>query len=336
MQAANPDQYGLFIDVPNPNDPAGKFDGQVDYATYGRSSGVIGLRISDNPEFTGAAKQAWMDEIARTGGFAKRFYEDPKYYNNPKLVRPYLVGMACSICHVSFDPVHPPADVANPKWENLNDYVGAQYFNVAEMFVARKVTGGVGGQPVRVAGPEEDSFIWQLIHSRPPGPLATSFDATDYLNNPGTMNGVFSVGQRLSRAADGVTTTGPYNPMVETLTGGALDLKWLTLDKGQKIPRVLKQGDDSVGFEGALSRVYVNIGHAWPEWKKHFRPLIGGAFPDNPGLASQSPVGVKALQMNSASWNWSEDRSHALALYFINYAKPLLLKDAPGGAAFLT
>ena len=42
------------------------------------------------------------------------------------------------------------------------------------------------------------------------------------------------------------------------------------------------------------------------------------------------------MQMNSPSWNWSEDRSHALALYFINYAKPLLLKDAPGGAAFLT
>jgi len=40
--------------------------------------------------------------------------------------------------------------------------------------------------------------------------------------------------------------------------------------------------------------------------------------------------------MNSASWNWSEDRSHALALYFLNYAKPLLLKDAPGGAQYLT
>jgi hypothetical protein len=108
------------------------------------------------------------------------------------------------------------------------------------------------------------------------------------------------------------------------------------LDKGQKIPRILKQGDDSVGFEGALSRVYVNIGHAWPEWQKHFRPLVGGPFPGNPGLASQSPITVKEMQMNSASWNWSEDRSHALAVYFITYAKPLLLKDAPGGAAFLT
>ncbi|MCU1244234.1 MAG: hypothetical protein JWN02_144 [Acidobacteria bacterium] len=48
MQATKPDPYGLFIDVPNPSDAAGKIDQQVDYASYGRSSGVVGLRISDN------------------------------------------------------------------------------------------------------------------------------------------------------------------------------------------------------------------------------------------------------------------------------------------------
>ncbi|HEX6642910.1 MAG TPA: hypothetical protein VF215_17470 [Thermoanaerobaculia bacterium] len=334
MQATKPDQYGLFIDVPNPNDPAGNIDQQVDYATYGRSSGVVGLRLSENPKFDAAAKAEWMKHIG-PDGVNHDFYENPDYYNNPKLTRPYIVGMACSVCHVSFDPVRPPADVANPKWENLNDYVGAQYFNVGEFFVPRRVTGGVNGQPINVPGPDEESFVWQLIHSSPSGALDTSFIATDYMNNPGTMNGVFNVSQRLSRAADGVTKSSG-KPNEEVFTGGALDLKWLTLDKGQKVPRVLKQGDDSVGFEGALSRVYVNIGHAWPEWQKHFRPLIGGPFPGNPLLASQSPVTVKEMQMNSASWNWSEDRSHALALYFINYAKPLLLKDAPGGAAFIT
>lgn len=334
MTSAKPDQYGLYIDVANPNDPAGaNFDKQVDTHTYGRSTGVIGLRMYDNPEFTGTAKQAWMDEIAKTGGYAKRFYEDPSYYNDPKLVRPYVVGMACSLCHVSFDPVRPPADVNNPKWENMNDYIGAQYFNVAEFFVPRRVQNG------KFLPQEEESFIWQLIHSSPSGSLDTSFIATDYLNNPGTMNGVFNVTQRLSRAANGTKTNpGKYDPMVEYMTGGALDLMWLEgLDNGtQKIPRVLKQGDDSVGFEGALSRVYVNIGHAWPQWQQHFRPLVGGPFLKNPSLASQSPVTVREMQVNSPSWNWSEARSRALALYFIQYAKPLLLKDAPGGAAYLT
>jgi Cytochrome c len=336
MQATKPDQYGLFIDVPNPNDPDGKFDEKVDYATYGRSSGVIGLRISDNPNFDAAAKADWAKHIG-PDGVNHDFYENPDYYNNPKLARPYVVGMACSVCHVSFDPTRPPADVANPKWANLNDYIGAQYFNVGEFFVPRLVTGGANGQPVKISGPDEESFVWQLIHTSPSGALDTSFIATDYMNNPGTMNGVFNVSQRISRAAEGVTRDpGKLDPMVEQMAGGSLDLKWLSLDKGQKIPRILKQGDDSVGFEGALSRVYVNIGHAWPEWQKHFRPLIGGPFRGNPGLAAQSPVTVKGLQTNSASWNWSEDRSHALATYFITYAKPLLLKDAPGGAAFIT
>jgi hypothetical protein len=341
MQATKPDRYGLFLDVPNPNDPDGKFDDNVDYNTYGRSSGVIGLRISDNPNFDKSARDAWMSHV-QADGVNHDFYESPGYYNNKKLVRPYIVGMSCALCHVSFDPVRPPKDVNNPKWGELNDYVGAQYFNVTEFFVPRRVTGGVNGIPVKIADADKTSFIWQLIHTSRPGALDTSFIATDYLNNPGTMNGVFNVGTpnqsygRLERAAKGVTTSGPYDPMVEQLAGGALKLKWLTLDHGQLVPRVLKQGDDSVGFEGALSRVYVNIGHAWPQWQQHFRPLVGGAFLKNPKLASQSPVTVREMQENSASWNWSEDRSHALALYFITYAKPLLLKDAPGGYKHLS
>jgi hypothetical protein len=263
------------------------------------------------------------------------FYEKPEYYQDPKLVRPYIVGMACSLCHVSFDPVRPPADVNNPKWENLNDYVGAQYFNVAEFFVPQHVHGG-NGTPVTVDPPDESSFVWQLINTSRSGALDTSFIATDYLNNPGTMNGVFNVSQRLTRAAQGFTTPSGGDPQKEQLTGGALWLKWLNLDHDQFIPRVLKQGDDSVGFEGALSRVYVNIGHAWPLWRQHFRPLIGGPIASGVCLTSQTPVTVKELQESSPSWNWSEDRSHALAIYFINYAKPLLLKDAPGGSKYLT
>src|SRR5437660_2379322 len=60
LQATKPDAYGLFIDVPNPHDPAGKIDEQVHYGTYGRSSGVIGLRLSDNPKFDAAARAEWM------------------------------------------------------------------------------------------------------------------------------------------------------------------------------------------------------------------------------------------------------------------------------------
>jgi hypothetical protein len=305
--ATKPDQYGLFIDVPKPGDPDGQIDQKIDEYTYGRSSGVVGLRIAANKRFDAAAKAEWMKHIG-ADGINHDYYESPDYFNDPKLVRPYVVGMACAFCHVGPDPVRPPADPENPKWENLNDYVGAQYFKVWEVFVPRRPDGSL----------QEDSFVWQLIHSNPQGTLDTSFIATDYLNNPGTMNGVYSLPARLSRAQS------------EHITGGALDLLGVT--DPMKVPRVLKQGDDSVGFTAALSRVYVNIGEAWPEWQKHFRPLIGG--PDPQGR--QSPVPVKTMQQTSVYWNWSEERSAFLAGYLIKVAKPLLLKDAPGGAKYLT
>ena len=43
------------------------------------------------------------------------------------LVRPYRVGMSCGVCHVGPNPIRPPADPENPKWENLSSNVGSQY-----------------------------------------------------------------------------------------------------------------------------------------------------------------------------------------------------------------
>jgi mono/diheme cytochrome c family protein len=328
--ATKPDQYGLFIDEPKPGDPDGQIDSKIDDYTYGRSSGVVGLRISRNPKFDTAAEKKWMERVRVGGGVNRDFYENPGYFNKPDLVRPYIVGMACAFCHVGPDPVRPPADPENPKWSNLNDYVGAQYLKVWAVFVPPNPKTGKD---------EEDSFVWQLIHSNPQGTLDTSFIATDYLNNPGTMNGIYSLGERVKRAAKAVSNKpAAYDPMIEYLTGGALDLRNIKehMDKDLVIPRVLKQGDDSVGLAGALSRVYVNIGEAWPESSKHFQPLIGGpGFDPSSPLRSQTPVPVKTLQQTSAAWNWSEERSPYLANYLIKVAQPLLLKDAPGGAAYL-
>jgi hypothetical protein len=315
QQAARPDRYGLFIDEPKPGDPDGQIDSKIDEYTYGRSSGVVGLRISRNPKFNDAAERKWMANVGKDR-VNHAFYENSEYFNDPTLVRPYIVGMACAFCHVGPDPVRPPTDPENPKWENLNDYVGAQYFKVWAVFVPPNPA---------TKKDEEESFVWQLIHSNPQGTLDTSFIATDYLNNPGTMNGVYSLPQRLSRAMT-ASFKQTAAPGYEYITGGARDLK--SVKDAMKVPRVLKQGDDSVGFEAALSRVYVNIGEAWPEWQKHFRPLIGGA--------EQTPVPVDTLQRNSVYWNWSEDRSSYLAGYLIKVARPLLLKEAPEGSKYLT
>ena len=98
MRPAQPDEYGLYIDVPR--ERGSKYDlvSRIDIPTYGISSGVMGLRLFRNPNFNPAT---WD---------AKKFYDDPNYYNDPELERPYRVGMACSFCHIGPDPVNPPAD----------------------------------------------------------------------------------------------------------------------------------------------------------------------------------------------------------------------------------
>lgn len=289
QRPAQPDQYGLYIDTPR--DAKYDLDSRIDLYTYGRSSGVMGLRLFPNPNFD--AKK-WD---------VKRYYNDPNYYDNPKLERPYVVGMSCSFCHVGPDPVNPPADINEPEYANLSDYVGQHYMKVWEVF-GHELT--------------NDNFVKQLLMTNPAGSLDTAFIATDYLNNPGTMNGVYEIKGRLNVA------------WPEKVSGGALHLKNLALQPDGTVvtPRVLKEGADSVGFNGALSRVYLNIGEYWEEWTAHFNPLVG--------IKKQSPILVKEAQKHSPHWNWSESHSPDLAAYFIRVARPHKLADAPGGASYIT
>ncbi|MDA8020159.1 MAG: hypothetical protein MPN21_22205 [Thermoanaerobaculia bacterium] len=288
-QTDEPDEYGLRLDRPRRAED--DLDARLDERTYGRSSGVHGLRLFPNPAFD---PEDWD---------ADSYWNDPNYYTRKDLERPYLVGMACAFCHTGPDPVNPPVDPAEPKYANLSDYVGQHYMKVWEVFAHDL---------------PEDNFVKQLLMSNPPGTLDTSFIATDYLNNPGTMNGIYEIRGRLAVAHS------------ENVAGGALDLKGLDLDSNsdQLTPRVLKEGADSVGFLAALSRVHLNIGTYWEEWIRHFKPLIG--------VRVQSPIRVSDAQANSPHWNWSEAHSPALAAYFIRVAEPHKLADAPGGENHLT
>ena len=143
---------------------------------YGYGTGIVGLRLFPNPDFDETAAKRWD---------AERFYTDPNYYNDKHLVRPYRVGMSCAFCHVGPSPIKPPADPENPKWENLNSNPGAQYFWVDRILFWNR---------------DEGNFIYQLLHTSLPGTLDTSFISTDYINNPRTMNAVYSVGPRLAPA----------------------------------------------------------------------------------------------------------------------------------------
>lgn len=291
---------GVVIGARGKNLPVGSF--------YGYATGVVGLRLFPNPAFDEAAAKKWD---------AKRYYEDPSYYNDKDLIRPYRVGMSCAFCHVGPNPVKPPADPEHPKWENLSSNVGAQYFWVDRIFSWQA---------------DPSSFPFQLFHTSRPGALDTSLVSTDSINNPRTMNAVYGLQARLDIAKRWGK---------ETLAGGNLDNKqfndfvktgpltqYFQAPNTVWTPRVLKDGSDSVGALGALNRVYLNIGLFSEEWLLHFNPLVGGK--------TITPIQIADARKNSVYWQSTEQQTVNMALFFLKSTDPHKLKDAPGGEQYLS
>jgi hypothetical protein len=321
----DPDRYYLWLDKRRPDCPPDPFENEKKYpgvatgargktknlpvgSYYGWATGVVGLRLFPNPAFDEAAAKKWD---------AKRYYEDPSYYFSKDLVKPYRVGMSCGFCHIGPNPVKPAADPENPRWENLSSNVGAQYFWVDRIFTWES---------------DPTSFAFQLFHTSRPGALDTSLISTDYINNPRTMNALYSLGPRLEQGKRWGK---------ETLAGGGLDnaqfndhfksgplTQFFQPPATVLAPRVLKDGSDSVGALGALNRVFLNIGLFSEEWLRHFNPLVGGK--------PISPIEIAVARKNSAYWQATEAQTPAVATFFLASTAPHLLKDAPGGAAYLT
>jgi len=318
------DRYGLWLDTRSADCPADPFENEAKYpgvkigargrtvpvgSYYGYATGIVGLRLFPNPDFDEAAAKRWDPE---------RYYTDETYYNDKNLVKPYRVGMSCGFCHVGPNPANPPKDPEHPKWENLNSNPGAQYFWVDRIFVWQV---------------DPTSFAYQLFHTSRPGALDTSFVSTDYINNPRTMNSLYNFGARMAVALEGGR---------ERLAGDELNNEQLNkyVSSGSPLtrfyqppntvwtPRVLKDGSDSVGPLGALNRVYVNIGLFSEEWLEHFKPFVGGK--------KFTPFEIAAADRNSSYWKATEQQSPNVALFFLATTKPDLLKNAPGGAAYLT
>lgn len=319
-KAPDPKRFGLWLDVRSKDCPSDPFENEQAYpgvkigargatfsdgskmpvgSYFGYPSGVAGLRLFPNPDFDQAAKNRWD---------AEKYYTDPNYYKDPDLIKPYRVGMACGFCHVGPSPTRPPADPSNPQWSNLNSTVGAQYLWMDRVFVY---------------GADNKNFLYQLMHSYPPGTMDTSLVSTDYINNPRTMNAIYLLGARVGQA---------HLWGKETLTGGELNNKQLpgTFDAPNTSwsPRVLKDGSDSVGVLGALNRVYLNIGLYSEEWMRHFNPFFGGK--------KITPIEIATAEKNSVYWRATEAGTPNMAKFLLKAGQPDRLADAPGGKQHLT
>ena len=317
-----PDGYGLWRDTRDPGCAPDPFANEKKYpgirigargttvpvgSYFGEPSGILGLRLFPNPDFDEKAKARWD---------AKRYYSDARYYNDPKLVRPYRVGMSCGFCHLGPSPTRPPADPEKPAFANLNSTVGAQYMWVDRLFMWKA---------------DPSNYMYQLVSTYRPGAMDTSLVSTDNINNPRTMNAVYLLGDRLGAArkfgretlAGGGTKNVQFNDIYDS---GPLTQYF---DKPATVwtPHVLKDGADAVGALGALNRVYLNIGLFSEEWLTHFNPVVGGKI--------ISPIEIATARRNSAYWRATEVGTPLTALFFLKAARPDPLANAPGGAGYL-
>jgi hypothetical protein len=281
---SRPDEFGLWLDEQTEPEPRG-----IDEKVYGKPSGVLGYRLYPNPEFNEEARRKWD---------GNRFMNDPTYYNDNKLIRPYRVGVSCGACHISPNPSNPPKDPVNPRWENLASAIGNQYINEGKVFACNVEKGG---------------FFYEMLAAQPRGTSDTSRIATDHINNPNAINAIFLLAERERIAVP------------EEMTGGTLALP------GEKaempVPHILKDGADSIGVAGATIRVYVNIGMFSEYWLTLHNRLIG--------LRPQEPFEIQYAREHSIFWRATEERLGNVAAFF-RRLKPFHLADAPGGAAYIT
>ena len=282
--ASKPDEFGLWLDEQVEPEPKG-----IDETIYGKSSGVLGFRLFPNPEFNDEARKKWNGD---------RFMNDPTYYNDNKLVRPYRVGVACGSCHIAPNPSNPPDDPENPRWENLASAIGNQYINEGKVFACNVEKGG---------------FFYEMLAAQPRGTSDTSRIATDHINNPNAINAIFLLAER------------ERIQLPEKMAGGTLALP------GEKeempVAHILKDGADSIGIPGATIRVYVNIGMFSEYWLTRHNRLIG--------LTPQKPFEIPYAREHSVFWRATEERLDNIRKFF-ERLQPFHLADAPGGQAYVT
>ena len=172
----------------------------------------------------------------------------------------------------------------------------------------RNMAGAIGNQYLEdaklfIIKMKPDDFRWHVANKQPAGTVDTSRFATDHINNPNAINSIFNLGYRPThqeRMKDGST---------------------------RAVNHILKDGADSVGVAGASLRVYVNIGMCSEYWLTRHQAIFG--------MVEQKPFSIEKARQECADWRETEARMPA-AEAFLKTLGPMRLKDAPGGAQYLS
>ena len=273
---------------------------------FGTSTGVLGFRKFPNPRFNVEQWKRINDgKLGTWVGYDRRLSSDPTRSDvrvsrlwDGSIEPPFRVGMACGGCHIAFNPLNPPKDPAAPSWANIDGTVGNQYLRVSEMFVS--------GMP-------QDSLEWQVFTVARPGAVDTSGIPTDQVNNPGTMNAIINIARR-PRFAEDVdkwrkVSGCPAGASERTCwcEPGKAGKCWEKSVKREEIRHILKGGEDSIGDNEAVQRVYFNIGScAEACWVNHLTSLRE-LDPSQRGFG-QTPFDIGQCRRDCPNFRAIEDR----------------------------
>ena len=293
---------------------------------FGTSTGALGLRKFPNPRFDRAKWLALNGSPGSWDGYRQMLSGDPDDPDSRinrlfdgSIEPPFRIGMACGACHIAYNPLHPPADPNHPSWDNIDGLVGNQYSRVSNML-------GSGMSPRRLE--------WQLIARARPGIVDTSALPMDLASNPGTMNAIINVAKRpvhehrilkwrMAGAcpADADETTCWCEP-------GRQGKCWERSEQTEFVPNILKGGEDSVGINEAIQRVYFNIGSCAEQcWMNHI-PDLRAVDPTQRNYG-QTPFDIGQCRRDCASFRAIEDRLNDVKAFFLS-ARPTDLWRARG------
>ncbi|HEX2134919.1 MAG TPA: hypothetical protein VHG30_03305 [Microvirga sp.] len=292
---------------------------------FGTSTGALGLRKFPNPRFDAEKWRQVNGSLASWEGLNRPLSADPNDSDSRttrlfdgSVEPPFLIGMSCGACHISHDPLKKVADINRPKWDEIDGLVGGQYSRISQLLAS---------------GMSRHSVEWQLIARARPGTVDTSALPMDTVANPGTMNPVYNFAQRplhdhrvLKWRRAAACPSGPNaNCWCEPDRPGKC---WLRSELRERVQHILKGGEDSIGAEEAIQRVYFNIGSCAEQcWLNHI-PDLRATDPAQRNYG-QTPFDIGQCRRDCASFRAIEDRLPDLAAFFLT-ARPTDLWKARG------
>jgi len=190
---------------------------------------ALGLDVCDPDVAPGDPDAPYEGEPSGVVGIRK--YRNPLYTgSNPSPTNfPYIFGVACAGCHAGFEPTHPPADPNHPTWNDISLTIGNQFLRAGAIFDANLA---------------QSDPRWQVFHTWARGTVDTTAIENDGINNPGIITQFFDFPDR------------PFFDVQSSL----VDLVQYGDGNPPRAHRAGQGGEDDVGCELAVTRVYFNIG----------------------------------------------------------------------------